>query len=96
MQLLYSDYRVNNRYHLKVLCIIKKLETKRFISKLNNQTAEMVLLFAVISTAGKKSRKFVVDSSVTTSIQHNFADDTGSLKDNPKQMSEMHTLLTVQ
>lgn len=86
MQLVYTDYRVNSRYHLKVLCIIKKLETKRFISKLNNQLAAMLLPFAVISDGGKKSRKFVMDSSFTKSIQHNFMDNTEitKLKDKPE------------
>lgn len=65
---MYSNSRVNSRYHLEVLCIIKKLETRRFISMLHNQVAAILLLFAVIS--GKKSRKFAMDSSVTVFVQH--------------------------
>lgn len=51
-RLVYRDYRVNSRYHLEVLCIIRKLETARFVSELNNRVAAMFLLFAVISTVG--------------------------------------------
>lgn len=37
---------------------------------LHNQVAAILLLFAVISGRGKKSRKFAMDSSVTVFVQH--------------------------
>lgn len=73
--LLYSNFRVNSRYHLEVLCIIKKLEAGRFISMLHNQVAAILLLFAVISGRGKKSRKFAMDSSVAILVPHSSAGD---------------------
>lgn len=76
--MVYSDCRVNSRYHLKVLCIIRKLEMARFISELNGQVSTILLLFAVVSTGGKKSRKSVMDSSVTMSFPHNLMDSVVS------------------
>lgn len=37
---------------------------------LHNQVAAILLLFAVTSGRGKKSRKFAMDSSVTVFVQH--------------------------